>query len=423
MTLVIIRIIIIIIISLILHLHCLNAPPEQWWQEKYFLTNVTRGMVASDQAVCSRMATELVLQQQPGTAVDAAIFVALCLGVVNPASSGLGGGAFILLHHTPNNNNHASNNSLYYDARTTNRIPPSSTRHQKVQEVIDCRERAPQRAHTTMYSDYPSNASVVGALAIPVMGELHCLAVAHDRYGQLPWSQIVQPVADLARRGVIVGSYLARQIHDTAAHHVRLIPAPEESIYDSLRQLLTHNNDWSRPLQEGDVLRNVELADTLDRIAQDGVAALYHPPVSTTLVEELQQHGGILTTDDYLNYRPTLHTPITSQESVQGFTIMGVPPPSSGGAAVIGALRFLANFSIPLASLPDTVTIHRIVEACQHVFAMRMSLSDPDFNTVTVQNVVHDLVASTYMDQLRKEYYNETTTLSSLALYPSDTKM
>ena len=205
-------------------------------QEKYLVTNVTRGVVASDQSICSQMAMERILQPYNGTAVDAAIFIALCLGVVNPASSGLGGGAFVLLHHTFNDDTHdnddddsSSNHSQqFYDARTTPTTNHKTTqqnhnKNRKVNEVIDCRERAPMNANATMYHNLPPNASVYGTLAIPIMGELHCLSLAHARFGTVPWSTIVQPVIDMAMTdGIVVGSYLARQIHDTATHHIKL---------------------------------------------------------------------------------------------------------------------------------------------------------------------------------------------------------
>ena len=411
-------------------------------QEKYLVTNVTRGVVASDQSICSQMAMERILQPYNGTAVDAAIFIALCLGVVNPASSGLGGGAFVLLHHTFNDDTHdnddndddsSSNHSQqFYDARTISTTNHKTTqqnhnKNRKVNEVIDCRERAPMNANATMYHNLPPNASVYGTLAIPIMGELHCLSLAHARFGTVPWSTIVQPVIDMAMTdGIVVGSYLARQIHDTATHHIKLQQQdPYQQYYnrygeyDSLRNLLTHNDDWSQPLREGDIFYNMELGATLQVVAQRGIRALYHPPFVTAIVDDIQALGpyGIITTADYQNYRPTIYTPLFSHESIQGYTIMGVPPPSSGGAALIGALRFLSNFTVPFASYPDTLTMHRIVEACKHVFSMRMSLSDPDYNTPIVQDVVHDFVASSYMDQLRQSYYNDTSTLRLLSLY------
>jgi gamma-glutamyltranspeptidase len=385
---------------------------QQQQRQKYYVRDhLEHGMVASDHAICSQQAVSIILQQYNGTAVDAAIFTALCLGVVNPASSGLGGGSFMLLYHNPSNPNNHSN---------SNTSPPSSSsksKPEKVTEVIDCRERAPLAAHTAMYRHLPPNASVYGALAIPVMGELHCLHVAHSKFGTIPWSQIVQPVAQMANDGIVVGPYLAQQIHDAAIHHSKTQQSNpnynQYHQYDSLRSLLTHDHDWSTPLRLGDTLRNVEMARTLQSIATLGLDALYGPLMATRMATEIQTPGwdGILTTEDFTSYRPTLHPPLISRH-IQGHTIVGVPPPSSGGAAIIGAIRFLSHFTLPLASTMQTLSMHRIVEACKHVFAMRMLLSDPDYNSDVVSAVVYDLINGTYMDELRRFHYRDDTTLS-----------
>ena len=92
--------------------------------------------------------------------------------------------------------------------------------------------------------------------------------------------------------------------------------------------------------------------------------------------------------------------PLISQ--VAGYNIIGAPPPSSGGGAIIGALRFLAGFALPYSALLDTLSAHRYVEACRHVFAMRMSLSDPKFSPDENANVTKDLLEGYYMEMLRQ---------------------
>lgn len=385
---------------------------------------VALGAVASDHAVCSRLGAHTILQQWQGNAVDAAVATALCLGLVNPASSGLGGGAFMLIHHSlrtiPSSDNATSTTVMpdFIDQRdkTTRNNNDDSSATQKITEVIDCRERAPSAAHTHMYDGLPANASVVGGLAIPVLGELKCLELAHARFGLLPWSSLLEPVIELASNGIVVGPYLASQIHDTA-HRFRSISisssssSSPSSVDSSLRKFLTASDDWNDPLLEGSILRNPELVSTLKAIARDGVKALYVDR-ATKLSLEIQQAGGIVTPRDIMDYRATLRSPLVSR-NVNGFTLVGVPPPSSGGAAVLGAVRFLSGFQTPLASFADTLSTHRIVEACKHVFAIRMSLSDPDFNTAHVTAAVNDLVNGTYMENLRRSsaYYCDDSTV------------
>jgi gamma-glutamyltranspeptidase len=354
------------------------------------------------------------LQSKGG--IHHSIFTALCLGLVNPASSGLGGGAFLLLHHTPHPTRYDDNSAMtppFYDRRSNTHANLGS--RYKVTEVIDCRERAPKASNTTMYHNLPPNASVYGALAIPVLGELQCLYLAHYRFGTLDWSDIVMPLVHLANAGIPVGAYLAKQIHDAAAHHIKAQrDDPNYNQYhqfDSLRSLLTHDQDWHTPLREGDWLRNVELSRTLESIATQGKQALYDTPTAERLAAEVQAAGGgILQAEDLLAYRPTVNSPVIARH-LQGYTVVGAPP-SSGGAAILGALRFLANFTLPWASALSTLSMHRLVEACKHVFALRMSLSDPDFNTDTVQAVVQDLISGSYMDELRRRHYLDNTTLS-----------
>jgi gamma-glutamyltranspeptidase len=387
-------------------------------KEQCLVQDMSQGVVASDQALCSQKAVSIILQQQNGTAVDAAIFTALCLGLVNPASSGLGGGAFLLLHHTPHPTRYDDDLNAaappFYDRRS-NGIPVLASARDRVTEVIDCRERAPLAANTTMYQNLPPNASVYGALAIPVLGELQCLYLAHYRFGTMQWSDIVMPLVHMADAGIPVGAYLAKQIHDAAAHHIKAQRDDPNynrfHQFDSLRSLLTHDNDWGTPLQEGDLLRNVELARTLESIAHQGKQALYAAPTAERLSAEVQAAGGVLQAEDFLSYRPTIHSPLIVQH-VHGYTVVGVPPPSSGGAAILGALRFLTNFTLPWASSLSTLSMHRLVEACKHVFALRMSLSDPDFNADTVRAVVNDLLTGSYMEELRREHYRDNATLS-----------
>ena len=119
-----------------------------------------------------------------------------------------------------------------------------------------------------------------------------------------------------------------------------------------------------------------------------------------------------MTTDDLESYRATLRSPLIAHD-VSGFTLVGVPPPSSGGGTVIGAARFLSGYLTPFVSFADTLSKHRMVEALRHAFAIRMSLSDPAFHTNVTMDAANDLVHGPYMEQLRKiSRDNDTLPLS-----------
>ena len=347
------------------------------------------GAVAADHPLCSEMGVS-VMRDLGGNAVDAAVTVALCLGVANPGSSGIGGGAFLLIHADPVDKRRSL--PPFHDERTQ-RSPLSVSG--KVTEVVDCREIAPAAAFTEMFSDKVDEASVLGGLAIGVPGELRGLELAHARHGKLPWSEVVRPAMELARKGVVV--------NPNFAHEIGLMVSKfkdEQGDY-GLRSLLTKRDDWRSAFVEGDIFRNERLGETLEAVMKHGSDAVYKGDRAVSIAKEIQAAGGIVTKEDLEDYRATLRTPVVAH-GILGFSIAGVGPPSSGGAAIIGAARFLAAFSTPYASSADSISVHRMVEACKHAFAIRMSLSDPAFNSVEVTNAVNDFVNGTYMEGLRK---------------------
>lgn len=363
------------------------------------LEDVKNGAVASDHPKCSEIGLSM-LRDYHGNAVDAAVATALCLGVANPSSSGIGGGAFMLIHAeaTPRE---SVDIPEFHDARPDQK---PIVNNGKITEVIDCREVAGSAATTLMYEaeGVAGDASVFGGLAVAVPGELRGLELAHARHGRLDWKTVVQPAMELARNGIPVYPHLANDIAAISLRHDTHDGLP------TLRSLLTHNNNWDRPLKEGELIKNVKLADTLEAIMDNGADALYTGDRAQQLVDDLQKAGGILTKEDLEQYRPTLRSPLIS-DNVFGLHIVGVPPPSSGGATIIGALRFLAGYDTsPLVSFADTLTVHHMIEALRHVFSIRMSMGDPDFpignevTNATTQDAVDALTSGPYMEHLRQ---------------------
>lgn len=344
-------------------------------------------MVASDQPICSEIGNALIEQHQ-GNVVDAAVATALCIGVLNPSSSGIGGGAFILIH-------------MHDASGTLDNLPDYEDMREDPQEwqniVIDCRETAPAQSAPDMYTTLADDASTVGGLAIAIPAELKGLELAHARYGQLAWADVVQPSIDLATEGCTVGPYLAKSIQERAGRRWE---------FDAFRKQFTHEDGQQR-FQEGDIIKNIALGQTLTEVAKHGTDVLYKGGLAKSLVQDIQAAGGIITEDDLANYKPTLRTPLLARD-VAGHAIMGVPPPSSGGATVMGAARFLAGFDQHVGPPSQ----HRLVAAMRHAFAIRMSLSDPAYNTEVVKDAVNDLVYSDYMDKLRETTPTETMPLS-----------
>ena len=383
-----------------------DADPIQALKDSSYLDGLENGAVASDHTVCSSLGSAIL--QQGGNAVDSAVATILCLGVANPASSGLGGGAFILIHsdkeHHKTKMNGSEKQPSFHDARDKDQ--KISINSDKITEVIDCREVAPMAGSVDMFVNGTDTASTVGGLAIAVPGELRGLELAHARHGKLPWSTVVEPVVKLARDGVPVSHHLAGDIKSIAT-----TKAPKYEMLPKLRSYLTVGNNWDHYLKEGELLRNPQLAKVLQSVMSDGADALYTGENAKNIVQEIQDAGGVLTIDDLRSYRPTLRSPVVA-DTVNGFTLAGIPPPSSGGATVIGAARFLSGYNSPFAADTDTLSVHRMVEALRHAFAIRMSLSDPDFSNTT-NAAVRDLISGPYMESLRKmSKDNDTLPLS-----------
>jgi len=366
--------------------------------------DLEHGAVASDHPVCSEIGVK-ILRDEGGNAVDAAVATALCLGVANPASSGIGGGAFILIHsdmapHTKKTDAPDFVSPDFIDARDPADLQREQEHGTKVTEVIDCREVAPAAATTNMFVDLPKNASAIGGLAIAVPGELRGLELAHARHGRLSWSEVVEPAAQLALAGVPVGAHLAKDIFSKNREK------------GNVGSILTKNNDMVTPLKKGDILRQPKLGETLMAVMEGGADAMYKGTRGEQIASDVQEAGGIMTAADLSEYQATLRSPLIAHD-IAGFTMVGPPPPSSGGAAIIGAARFLSGYVAPFVSFADTLSKHRMVEAMRHAFAIRMSLSDPAFNTNTTLNAANDLVQGSYMEQLRKSTMdNDTLTLS-----------
>ena len=369
------------------------------------IEGLQNAVVAADHELCSEVGNSILLAG--GNAVDAAVSVSLCLGVANPASSGLGGGAFILIHSDRKNYEERSRSITFpdfHDARDNTTFGNSMS---KMTEVIDCRETAPNAATQDMFASQPWYASSIGGLAVAVPGELRGLELAHARHGFLPWAKVVEPARKMARDGIPVSQHLAGDIKGTAERATK-----NQGEASTLRQLLTKHDDWRTSLKEGDVLRNPKLAETLQIIAEVGSDGFYKGNLAESLVKDVVSAGGILTADDMVNYKPTIRNPVVGDAS--GFTLVGVPPPSSGGATLIGAVRFLSGYKSPLASAKDTLSVHRTVEALRHVFAIRMSLSDPAYNANKTRSAVEDLISGQYIEYLRNlTMDNSTLPLSS----------
>lgn len=320
------------------------------------------GAAAADDARCSEVAAAAL--RAGGHAVDAAVAAALCLGVVHPMSSGMGGGAFVVVR----------------DAASAQAV------------AFDAREAAPAAATPDMYAADPA-AKYRGALAAGVPGELAGLHAAWSRYGRLPWRDLVAPAIRLARDGYEVVPYLARALQECEGD---VLADP------GLRAVFAPGG--RRVLAAGETCRNPALAAALERVAEEGAAALYGGAVGEALVRDVRAAGGVLTVDDLRGYRVDVGAALRAD--AMGFTFLGMPPPSSGTLGMALILNILQGYS-SLEFLKELLGIHRVIESIKHMLAIRMDLGDPDF--VDVTGDVAEMLSTTFADKVRQRIVDNTT--------------
>ncbi|XP_020536628.1 glutathione hydrolase 3 isoform X2 [Jatropha curcas] len=320
-----------------------------------------QGVVAADDGRCSEIGASVL--RQGGHAVDAAVATALCVGVVNPMASGIGGGAFMVVR---------SSSTLKAQA-------------------FDMRETAPLAASKNMYANNIQN-KYSGPLSIGVPGEIAGLREAWKRYGRLAWKNLFQPAIKLAKDGFIVAPYLALSIARSAE---KIMSDP------GLREIFAPNG---KLLQAGDKCHNLKLAWSLEAVAEQGPQALYNGTVGEQLVEDIRKAGGIVTMEDLKNYKVVITDAMAA--NAMGYTIYGMPPPSSGTVGLSLVLNIFNSYGTSDAA-KGNLGLHRLIEALKHMFAVRMNLGDPQF--VDIKKYVSEMLSPSYAEHIRKRIIDNTT--------------
>ncbi|MCB1878293.1 MAG: gamma-glutamyltransferase [Chromatiales bacterium] len=293
----------------------------------------------------------LRILEKGGNAFDAAIAVSAVLAVVEPYSSGLGGGGFWLLH----------------EANSSRTV------------MVDGRERAPLAAHRDMYlnnqGEVIADRSVDGPLAAGIPGEPAALAHLAKHYARLPLGETLAPAIQLAREG-----FSADRIYrDMARFRLEVLRASPASAAAFL--------DNGQVPTQGSVIRQTDLADTLQALAERGHDGFYRGEVAQELVAGVRDAGGIWTLEDLAHYQVVERPPI--QGRFRGMTIHAASPPSSGGVVLMEILNQLQD--IPLETLPPAKRVHYLVEAMRRAYADRaVFLGDPDFVDMPLQRLLSD---------------------------------
>ncbi len=309
------------------------------------------GMIAQKAAVvsahpeASRVGLEIL--KKGGNAIDAAVAVQMALAVTYPVAGNLGGGGFMVIRLN--------------DGKT---------------HTLDFREIAPSAAHRDMYLDEKGEVvprlSLDGHLAVGVPGTVDGCVMAHRRFGKLKWAELIEPSIALARDGFIVTKKQAARLAEN-------------------RSKFEKHNIGNSYLQEsiaaGSTLKQEDLAETLTLIKQKGRAGFYEGPVADLFVEEMKKGGGIIKHDDLKNYASKWREAVTG--SYKDYKIISMPPPSSGGVALIQILNLLEDYPLSDWGFHDVQSVHCITEVERLVYADRAShLGDPDFWKVPVEGLL-----------------------------------
>lgn len=299
------------------------------------------GMVASVSGHASSVGVEVM--RRGGNAVDAAVAVGFVLAVTWPSAGNIGGGGFMMVA-----------------------APDGSS------EVIDYRERAPLAATADMYLDEDGKVidelSTLGHRAVAVPGTVAGLWLAHQRHGRLPWKDVVEPARRLAADGFVVDQYLANSLC------VKLNRERLSRFAESRRIFLRDG----RCFEYGEVFRQPELAQVLGRIRDRGPEGFYEGETAAMIVAEMRANGGLLSTEDLSTYQPTLRRPLRT--TYRGWEVLAMPPPSSGGVALIQMLEMLEPVDVSAGVWGSANHIHRLVETMKRAFSDRAKyMGDTDF--------------------------------------------
>jgi gamma-glutamyltranspeptidase/glutathione hydrolase len=321
------------------------------------------GMVSSVSEIASQVGIQIL--KRGGNAVDAAVAVGLALAVVWPSAGNLGGGGFMVIRLA--------------DGKTT---------------AIDYREMGPAAAHRNVYLDehgnYLKESSTYGHKAAGVPGTVAGMAYALERYGTMKWAAVAEPARKLAADGFQVWYQLERSLKNASEQLSR---------YPETKRIFLRND---KPYLTGEIFKQPELAAVFERMINKGPREFYQGKTAQLIQENMRragegsQQGKIwMTIEDLKNYQPVEREPLRMK--YRGYEIITMPPPSSGGVAMIEMLNILERYDLKSMGPGSSRSIHLMIEAMRRAFADRAQyLGDPDFVKVPVAG----LISRKYADQL-----------------------
>ena len=333
-------------------------------------TITSNAMVVSARNEASQIGSDIL--KKGGNAFDAMMGTSLALAVTYPYAGNLGGGGFMVYR--------LANGDL---------------------GSLDYREKAPLAASRDMYLDENGNVienmSTVGPYAVGVPGTIAGIFAAHEKFGKLPIKDIFQPVIDLATHGFLITEKQQKRFNE----------------YDSIFRVVNEKQIlYSNQSVVGDTLKNLKLAETLKRIAENGKDEFYKGKTGQILVDYLKERGGIITMEDLENYEAKWRDPITFH--YKDLRVISMAPPSSGGICLAQIMKMIEPFDLKSYGQNSLKSIQVMTEAERRAYADRSYfLGDPDFVDIPMKTLMSDV----YFQERMKDFSFEKATPSDSISY------
>ncbi len=357
-----------IILFVILLASCRKDAPTPYIQKGVI---AEKAMVVSAHPLATDIGVEIL--RKGGNAIDAMVAVHMALAVALPRAGNIGGGGFMVMREK---------NGRFH--------------------CLDYREMAPSASQKDMYLDKEGNPidslSQYGHLAVGVPGSVAGMAAAHDSLGRLPWAELIQPAIELAIRGVALSPIEANILNEKT---------------DALRRFSTLPHPFMQKAswKAGDIIRQPELAKTLERIRDQQRAGFYEGETADLLLAEVERGGGILKKLDLINYQVVWREALRG--NYKGYDVIGMPPPSSGGIALLQLLEMVEPYSLAAYGWQSGDAAHVMIEAERRVFADRAKhLGDMDYFPVPISK----LLDTSYIDQRMADFNPAKATPSDQVL-------
>lgn len=332
-------------------------------------------MVVTSHYLASQVGNDILARG--GNAIDATVATAFALAVTLPSAGNVGGGGFIVYQGN--------------DGKKT---------------AFNFREKAPMAAHSKMFLDeqgkIKENSNHEGILSVGVPGTVAGLYKAHQKMGSLPWEELVNPSIELAEGGFPSTYYMT--------WFLEWVKNNKEEYASTAKAFLKNGEEVYQP---GEIWKQPELAETLKRIRDRGADGFYKGETARLIEDYMKANGGLITREDLEKYEAEEVKPLTGR--YRDYEIISMPPPSSGGVALIEMLNILEGFDLRRMGQNSAQYLHTLTEAMRRAYADRAQhLGDPDFN----ENMpVEKLISKNYAAGLRNSIEKSRASVSDSAQF------